>query len=161
VRGGRICQAFFRTAHCAALSLLRASPEVTFALRYPCSAQAQGEVLHLGGAPFLRRAPVDQTRACTFVWAVNANVLGCDTAGGPCRPVLDPLSLRDGSLPSHLLQQDFRPIHLVEGLAHDGGVQGYGAVLGGIEPVIPGNRMNVAVEHQSHQMTFCVDEGAA
>ena len=41
------------------------------------------------------------------------------------------------------------------------GVYCNGAIIGGIEPVAAGNRMNVAIENQAHDVPAGVDERAA
>src|SRR5258706_11946024 len=62
---------------------------------------------------------------------------------------------------AHFRQQCRRPVHLPQGLADDGRMDSNGPVLGGVEPIVAGNRVNVAVEHEADDATLRVDQGAA
>ena len=60
-----------------------------------------------------------------------------------------------------LRQQRFRTVHLVECFANDRRMHGDGAVFAAIEPVGAGDRMDVAIEHQSDDLAVGIDQGAA
>src|SRR6202011_1817231 len=62
---------------------------------------------------------------------------------------------------AHFRQQCRRPVHLAQGFADDGRVDSNGAVLCGVEPIVAGYRVNVAVEHEADDATLRVDQRAA
>src|SRR6266702_3986177 len=62
---------------------------------------------------------------------------------------------------AHFLEQCRRPVHLAQGLADDGRMDCNGPVLGGVEPIVAGNRVNVAVEHEADDTPLRVDQWAA
>src|SRR5205085_9569488 len=64
-------------------------------------------------------------------------------------------------LPAQLRQQRVRAIYLRQRLADDRRVHGHRAVLLGVEPVRARDRVDIAVEHQAHDLTLRVDERAA
>src|SRR3954466_5578359 len=62
--------------------------------------------------------------------------------------------------PAQFREQRTRAINLRQRLADDRRVHGHRAVLLGVEPVRAGDRVDIAVEHQPHDLTLCVDERA-
>src|SRR3979409_2357265 len=65
------------------------------------------------------------------------------------------------SLGIELVKQGFRAVYLVERLANDRGVHGDRTIVRGVEPVAAGNRVNIAVEHQTDDPPIGIDQWAA